>query len=547
MNAKTSWKELSMPLKTLVSELGAESRISEEIDKVIYRDELFPVDSAKKLSRKTLASLAETYGTAITFRLMIEQLPVLEVKGPIKDAEWTNFQDELKQTSENYKFTLDFGMDKSKLLNSAGISHPNTVIKLFFYPEKLSRLISAPLDHLEKGLLSVATGNQKLLLLIPDRQITLNGEYLSIIGGEECAQWGKYIAQSSPDQARVEEVYKEARKSLKWVHLDLKHLTPLQLKVEGQANNDHIAGALYNQLAALSILYTADHTAMTGTRWLATYTAQNYVAEVSLEGGQQAEDSPPASSSDFDPAESALALSEIAEWVYSDTRHKIDRLKVVQSIISRSLPESSPASNYNELLNKAKHIKREVEGGWTAFIEGKLDIYFSRVRELEQIVDSSVKEFNDQIQTITKTLTDNALASVGIIVGSFIAAVLGDKFNPSVFRYGLLLYAGYLLFFPGIIGLSNTWQRFSSARKQFSKRKEDFGKRLSRSVVEEITGKNVFDVQRRFVSWFWITAGIYLVIIVGLILAAWLVPILNTPLPAMKEPPVITTPKPTRL
>jgi hypothetical protein len=353
MTSQNSWQELTAPLKKLAQELGAGKNIDEEIDKLLFRDERFPADSARRLSRETLNSLAETYHAALTLRLRIEGAIVLDVKGPIGDAQWRNFQEELKQASSTDDFIFDLSLDKTQLLAAAKVAHPQAIIKLFLFPETLSRFFSVPLNQLESGLLKEADGKRKLLLLTPDRQISLNGDYLAVAGGTECAQWQSYLGQTPPDHARVEQLYSEARRSLKWVHFDFKHLTPLQLKVAGNHQpDDPIARALYAQLAAISVLYTADHASLAGNEWRATYAAQNYVAEVVIESAQTPNSG------------SAIALCEIAEWVYSDKRHKSDRLKVVQSVISYGLQSDNPSSNYRELLSKADHfIKRLIGGG----------------------------------------------------------------------------------------------------------------------------------------------------------------------------------------
>ncbi len=533
MTSQNFWDDLTTPLKNLAREIGVNVDLYEEIDKLLFWKQNFPADTAKHLSRETLNSLAQTYGAALTLQLRTGGDIALNVKGAISDAEWKKLQEELKQASSTDDYIFDLQLDKTRLLQSANITHPGAVIKIFLFPETLSRFFNVPLNQLEDGLLKEATAKQKVLLLVPDHQISLKGDYLAVAGGDECAQWQSYLAQTPPDRARVEQMYAEARQSLKWVHFDFKHVTPLQLKVAGTHQpDDKIAGAIYAQLAAITVLYTADHASLTGNVWRATYAAQNYVAEVVIENAQTI------------TAQPAIALSEIAEWVYSDKRYKSDRLKVVQGVISHGLQGNDPSSNYRELLNKADHFKSEIDWGWTAFIEGKLEIYFSRVREVEQAVDATVKDFNEQIQALTKTITDNALAAVGVIVGSFIAALFGDKFNAQIFRYGLGLYAIYLFIFPGLIGLTQTWQRYSTAKFSFDKRKNDFCKRLSRSNVEDIIGTTVEVLQNRFKLWFTVTIAVYLIVIALLAFAIWATPTLMTNVPSLKDGPAFTTPKP---
>jgi hypothetical protein len=533
MTSPHFWNELTAPLKKLTGEIGSSAVFDEQLDRLIYYTEHFPPEAAKRLSRETLNSMAQNYRAALKLRLRIGGASILDLKGPISDPDWKNFQDELKHASSSDDYIFDLQLDKTSLLQSANISHPGAVIKLFLIPATLSRALSLPISQYEDGLMKEADGKRKLLLLIPDHEISLSGDYLAVAGGGECGKWQDYLAQTPPDRTKVEQMYDAARQSLKWVHFEFKHMTPLQLKVAGEHRpDDNIASAIYARLAAISVLYTADHASASATQWRATYAAQNYTAEVVIENAQAT------------TAQSALALCEIAEWAYSDAQHKSDRLKVIQSVVAHGLQGNDPSENYRELLRKAVHFKSEVDWGWTAFIEGKLEIYFSRVREIEQVVDAGVKDFNEQIQSLTKTLTDNALAAVGVIVGSFIAALFGDKFNPQIFRFGVGLYAVYLLVFPGLIGLTHTWQRYGTAKDSFDKRKNDFCKRLSRRNVEDIIGTTVGTLQNRFKVWFNVTVAVYFIVIGLLAFAIWAAPALIKTIPALNDGPGLRTPKP---
>ena len=187
---------------------------------------------------------------------------------------------------------------------------------------------------------------------------------------------------------------------------------------------------------------------------------------------------------------------------YSGERGAADRLGVVQGVIAHDFHSRDIAIDGQELLQHAVALKQRIEWGWKAFIEGKLDTYFSQVREAEQAVDTAIKGYNEQVYLLTKTLIDNMLAAVGIVVVSFLAAVFKDPFNPHVFQVGTTLYALYLLVFSMLFGLVSTWQRYEDSQRAFETRKASLSQRLSVDEVERTVGASVQERETWFKKWF---------------------------------------------
>lgn len=260
-----------------------------------------------------------------------------------------------------------------------------------------------------------------------------------------------------------------------------------------------------------------------GPLWRCTYAAEKYVAVLNVENTETVRTLLQATT----PQDGWAALQSMAEytvWAYSGERGAADRLGVVQGVIAHDFQSNEVARESEEILHQAAAVKQRIEWGWKAFIEGKLDTYFSQVREAEQAVDAAVKGYNEQVQLLTKTLIDNMLAAVGIVVASFIAAVFKDPFSPHIFQVGTALYAIYLFIFPMLFGLISTWQRYKDSQKAFATRKESFSKRLSLDEVERTVGAYVQERETWFRGWFTIAAIAYSIVFLLLVLAIWYVP-----------------------
>ena len=361
-------------------------------------------------------------------------------------------------------------------------------------------------------------------------------------------QWEEYIPSVPPDQRSVEYIRSEAMKNLKWVHFTLNHLTPLQLRVrweshregnrEGQLTaltNDPIASLLSAHVFACCLLYTADqtvklsvdeqHTPSTngGPLWQCTYAAEKYVAVLNI-GNTEAVRRLLQASAHHDAWAAIDSIAEYTVWAYSGERGAADRLGVVQGVIAHDFHSRDIAIDGQELFQHTVVLKQRIEWGWKAFIEGKLETYFSQVREAEQVVDAAIKGYNEQVQLLTKTLIDNMLAAVSIVVVSFIAAVFKDPFNPHIFQFGTALYILYLFVFPMLFGLLSTWQRYKDSQRAFETRKESLSKRLSVDEVEGTVGASVKEREIWFKEWFKKVAVTYIIVLLLLVLSIWHVP-----------------------
>jgi hypothetical protein len=407
----------------------------------------------------------------------------------------------------------------------------------------------------EEGLLHECTGERKVVILVPGQKIELDGDYLAVLGDEAVTRWKDYVPANAPDKEKIQYVQREGSERLRWMHFELDRLTPLQLNVNwkkpedgtegGPDRTDPIARVIYAQLFTCSLLYMAGHSAPKSARsgkktalgasaddhWIVTFAADKDVVEVEVGNANTLGEMLPMVSSG-NPWQAARTIGSLALWIYEATqegkRDVSDRLIVVQSVIASTLRDSDPSANCSELVRRATEISKRVEGGWESFIKGKLEKYFSQVKELEDTVEITTKTYNEQVQTLTKALIDNMLAAVGVVVGSFIAAIFKSPFQPYIFVVGTGIYVAYLRIFPIYVGLTSAWHRFKDSHAAFRKRREDFTRRLSKREVTDIVGDTVRSSERRFISWFLTTKKQYKYVQIACLLR-WVLAILASP------------------
>ena len=522
------------PLLAFGERLGITAEVwteREELGQLTYSDPELGREMAAALTLDQITPLVETYGDVLTCRFLLGELPVLNIAPGLDEAAMENFRD---QSRLSPTVTFDFRLDKTRLIESWLGEVPGCHPFLYFFPEALERLLTSGVEQLESRLWGSETAC-KAILLVPDREIWLDGPYLAVLGGERIGDWREAVPQEPPDAERLQSMYRTCRDNLKWQESWLQHLTPLHLKVDGRAlPGDSIANALRIHLTSLIVLYTADRTAIRADgRWLAIYTGAKQSVELTL--------GDPQDHLGEETAAGVRALLQMLEWAY-DPQWATDRLPLVQIGVVQALHAAEPAVRYRLLVLNAANIFDGLKWHWKALVEGKVDAYVAQVRALEDYVAGTVQAFADQISAMIKSLSDTMLAAVGALLGSFIAALFKDKFNPAIFVIGMLVYAVYVLMFPLGYNMLNQWGRYQSLVEDFQVRRRRFEERLYPEKVSEIVGTQVANSRKRFRYWFAVTFLAYAVVIILAVIAAVWVPGVMAGAVAPSAPAVLPAP-----
>lgn len=519
------------------TELGVDISVikaHETVERIRFSIDRFEV---KRLSKKTpkelktiLLSLVKDFGLALSMQFIIGSKTILKLSSTISDEEITKL---LGKVREGVKPRLDFDLNKSMLLKGLfpPENYPNIVARFFFFPDALQNALSIPLTRLETkdGLWHEVDDQHRLVIIIPDREIKLVGEYLIIIGGKNLEQLPTFLSLPKPsDNELVQRMRDQALDPLspvKWVYFKLKFLTPPHLHVKGDAqSDDNIAQTLYTQLINLCLIYCADRTKGPAeddldkdgyaAEWRSTFIEESHAFDVVWTGSTKI---PKLNTKQWsDP----LAWSDIISFAFADKIYSFDKLKIIQLAVAHNLESVKLESSYKEVVSRAQKIREYAYLSWENFIEGKIKEYFAQLRDVESAVESVTEKFVEHVDALTKTVFDNALAAVGVLIGTFIAAAFHDKFNPWLFWVGIIVYLVYLMIFPNWLGLGFMRERFDKTVVAFEKRREDFKSRLNPTVVESIVGKVVSEWTNIFNTWFRRAKIIYRFVAVFLIFIA---------------------------
>ena len=487
MTDKLPWTHLTELLRDLLEALGcdpAQSAPIEEPDKMRYSikvltgkaGQAFPKDPAALEQKATLLkemfkTLRDQYSDSIEFKIKSGGWEVVS-----RDSYKNSQVDDLFKIKPGTELVLDLNIDKKNLLAQWQLKQPQVNFKIYFSPEALAWALTGPPSKLEednRSLFKGFTGDDKLIILVPSHDdLALDGNYLTVLGGADAAEWHKYLPSEKLERVKLKlnSVREHLRQRPRWTGIKPGHLTPLQLFLDwprleqGVVNvprgNDPIARALFAQLIVYSLLFLADNSIAHATEaaeghpaipdnypWNFTFKEDKYLARVEVSNFAEIAQALIANNQGV-PWEAAQTIGRLVNWVYSEERAVDNRLIVTQIVIAGSLQDNRPSNNLKELIRKASELHERVCLRWDSFIEEKLEKYFLQIKELEQTVEATTKSYNEQIESLTKTLTDNMLAAVGVLVGTFIAAIFTSPFKPSIFLVGAGIYSRVPYHFP---------------------------------------------------------------------------------------------------
>lgn len=502
-----------------LGEAGPDWAALEELRSISYQDQHLDESVAAHLPLSVMKPLATAYGDALTCRFLLDKLVVLEIDHELDEARHLQFLDSIQGVGQ---VTLDLRLDKEYLCQQwFGDTPAHCSHFLYLYPEAAARYFQEhTIWEIEEELWEQESA-RKVIVLVPDYAINLDGAFLSIVGGEAINDRAKRCPEVPPDTAHTEQINTLAQDALKWQMPWVQSLTPYHLHLEGETDlDDPLSQALHIHLLNLLMLYTADRTVQRHESFFSTYAGAQQSLEIAW--GNSARDEISAAE-----AQALAALFRVFEWAYDRNWSPVDRLPLAQISIVETINVVDPALARALLIQNAAAIEAGLRWHWRELVEKNIEGYIGQVHRLENLVSETVREFATQVDTITKNLTDAMLAFVGVLIGSFIVAILKDPFNDTIFRIGMLIYAGYLLVFPLVYNMRNQWERFRAQEEDFAARRKSYEQRLHKDKVAEIVGDAIKKSRKRFLHWFWWTVAIYLLVMLLAVVAAFVAPVIT--------------------
>jgi len=101
-----------------------------------------------------------------------------------------------------------------------------------------------------------------------------------------------------------------------------------------------------------------------------------------------------------------------------------------------------------------------------------------------------------------KSLADTMLAAIGVFLGTFIASLFSDKFNPMIFELGMITYSIYVLIFPLGFTMYNEATCYNNLVNSFEIQRKRFNERLYLENVDTIIGNQIKNSEELFQWWF---------------------------------------------
>lgn len=386
-------------------------------------------------------------------------------------------------------------------------------VRVFLFAEALRRALIRGVSTFEAEVWAGAPA--PLVIAVLDTDVTLTGPHLAVLGSNSLAELPGAAAQPAPD-VDFRAITEVRDRHIGWDRQWVRALTPWHFDIDGTSADYELHGLLRAQLVKLAVLFTCDRARSRPmqtppSELLAEYRGREHVAVIPID-----ERAP----LDCTPSETAAVMSTV-DWCYQ--RHGTqgqpdwvsDRLPFVQTRVAQSLEPHNAEERFVTFTRAMPFLFEGIKWQWKAFIEGKVSDYLDRVQQVETMVSETVAAFADRTAALTKSLTDTILAAVAVLIGSFIAAAFATPFNATLFRIGVLTYAGYVVLFPGAVGLLSSSGNLRGARAEFNTRIGRFNEMLFPEKVSGIVGRRVSDAQRSYYRWLSFVAVAYIAVAIA--------------------------------
>ncbi len=309
-------------------------------------------------------------------------------------------------------------------------------------------------------------------------------------------------------------IYDACRDSVNWQAKWLDFLTPLHLAVADRCPDyDSIIKPLRVHQVNLCMMFTADWTreAPAGRTLVAIFSRSTRRRKVKVTLAD------PRRAGAGISARSVQDLIRVAVGAYQRSSF----IGLVQSAVAAALQDTESKDRYDLLTDRASELRDEIEARWKLFMEGELEEFMDQVQALEDYVADTVRTFSDQTSTMIKSLSDTMLAAVAVLLGSFVAMLASENFNPVILTIGVAVYLVYLVVFPLNYNMRQRQENYQALATQFDLRQRRFKERLYPKKVRGIVGEHVEKSKGRFERWFkwtvrayWAVVGLFILIVV---------------------------------
>jgi len=464
-----------------------------------------PVSPAKLAAAKeSYERLRNTFGESLDLKVGVKD----------SDEEWTIQYIVINRgevESEDFEaigksggeLDLEINIDKGAVIRGLKVDQARYTCFLYLFEENLVAFLSAPLLDLDDSLFP---DNKPVLIVLSQADIHFAGEMLTIVGESTLAAdpglQATLQVQLTPEpvnptlQEEIQKYLTAASENPSLIGGQFVHLTPLHFPGQWKKENGSaLKGIMARHFVNICILYTANRSTFDGEKnaLISVYNGVDRTTSLSLQD-------PPMSEV------STNALESLARWIYEVKG--TDRRTVFQNIIAREVYDDDPKTSYNYFITHAPRLLKDAVWQYRVFIDGKITKHFDELQKVIGYVTEINKKISEAIDSVTKSLTDTLLATVGVLVLTVLAALVKKETSIEIFKLSMEIYAAYLVFYAAY----RMWSIGDSYRLLSKEASAQVHEYQSALLIEEITdlSSSLRKRRRQFHIWFWLTVILYL-------------------------------------
>jgi hypothetical protein len=513
----------AQPLVELAGVLGigsAELAAVERVDRLAGTFSV-PSSAVAQLRVDQFDAVVSEYGDAAFVEIRTGALPDLTVAGSVDHLTVQRLvQEAATATGASYDVVID--VNKAALGRQLVADPGDATVRVFFFAEVMANQLGGGPRAIEQELWD--RPDTHLLVAVLDTDLSIVGDCLSLLGGTHLALATEAsLRQVPPDLQRV------AVRRNDYVGWDTElssSLTPAHFRRSPGGVPGSLGSRLDSLVIGLGAMFLCDRARHVvrpdgNTFVQAEYRGREHVAFVPIEwattlaGVQQ---------------KHADAVAAVVDWCYETVPDRPatdmvgDRLPFVQTRVAQLLEGRAEQDRLAGFAAAMPSIAEGVKWQWRSFVEGRINEYLDHVRELEKVVGETVTRLSDQTSSLIKRLSETSLAAVAALIGSFIAAAFKDPFQADLFRIGMFAYAGYVIVFPMIIGVSSAVGDSRVATASFTAQRDNLARVLGDQRVDELVACRTTRAENRFRFWAWLVSIAYLGAAMAAVVAALAVP-----------------------
>lgn len=516
--------------------------------------------SAAKLAaaQQSYEEVLNTFGESLDLKVGDELRPGLYIDVDCGVVKTANFPGILKHSND---LNLEIKIDKQALIQKLKLADSSYTCFYYLFGDNLVGFLSAPVLELD-GLLfpkgpqqaddsnQTSTGDKPVLFVLSETEVLFAGEMLTIVdeitlmanpglkttlqaqqqgkteetGASAVAKevhvkptTGDYVRSAihfffgkkaaTPQQARQssvplsgklqEEIQKYRTAAIETPSLfggKFEHLTPLHFLGQWRIKHSRLEKILAIHFLNTCILYTATRSTFDDDKQTLTsvYASADRTTSLNLEAAPTGEIQ-------------VSALEDLAKWLYGGKG--TDRRNIFQNIVTRGLANEDPHKNYASFAARAPHFLKDAIWQDQVFVDGRISKHFDELQKVIGYVADINKKISEAIDSVTKSLTDALLATIGVLVLTVLAALVKKDTSIEIFSLSMKIYAWYVFIYAllrmGSIGHSY-WLLSREATSQV-------GEYQTALQMEKITdlSSSLRKRQWQFQFWFWFTFLLY--------------------------------------